>query len=159
MLGETSRDVDLVVAGFPVCDDRTLLVQHKKLGRWLPPGGHIESNETPDEAVKREIREELGMDVTLLPPPSPAAKGQVRYDLSTPFHVNLHDVGDHDHCCFFYVCEPKHDTVDPKRDEIDQARWFPEDELEADYVPDDVTDLGRTALEKSRLWHRSRTEE
>lgn len=158
MLGETSRDVDLVVAGFPVRDGQTLLVRHKKLDRWLPPGGHIESNETPDEAIKREIREELGMDVTLLPPPSLAEKGQVRYDLSRPFHVNLHDVGDHDHCCFFYVCRPEQDGFVPKRDEISQARWFSEDELEADYVPDDVVDLGKMALQESHAWHRSQTE-
>lgn len=37
---------------------RTLLHFHPKLKSWLPPGGHIEKNETPKEAAKREIIEE-----------------------------------------------------------------------------------------------------
>lgn len=45
-----------------LCSDfrKTLLLWHKKLQTWLPPGGHIEVNETPEEAACREIREEVG---------------------------------------------------------------------------------------------------
>jgi 8-oxo-dGTP pyrophosphatase MutT (NUDIX family) len=44
---------------------RTLLHWHKKLNTWLPPGGHIEKNETPEEAARREIDEEYGLsDIT-----------------------------------------------------------------------------------------------
>lgn len=32
-------------------------------GKWLGIGGHIEDNETPEEANKREIKEETGFDV------------------------------------------------------------------------------------------------
>ncbi len=39
-----------------------LLLRHKKLNTWLPPGGHIEPNETPEEAARREILEEVGID-------------------------------------------------------------------------------------------------
>ena len=37
------------VAVFVVHDRRVLLHYHRKLGKWLPPGGHIEANELPDE--------------------------------------------------------------------------------------------------------------
>ena len=45
---------------------KILLVYHKKLGRWLQPGGHIEKLETPVEAAIREIKEETGIDVSFL---------------------------------------------------------------------------------------------
>ena len=35
-------------------EDKVLLHWHSKVKAWLPPGGHIENNETPVEAVKRE---------------------------------------------------------------------------------------------------------
>ena len=43
-----------------------LLVNHKKLGVWLYPGGHVEDDETPDGAVVREVKEETGLDVEII---------------------------------------------------------------------------------------------
>ena len=43
-----------------------LLIKHKKLGRWLQPGGHIESFENPAEAAIREVLEETGIDIGFL---------------------------------------------------------------------------------------------
>lgn len=37
---------------------------HIKADDWIPPGGHIESGETPSDAVIREMKEELGVDIT-----------------------------------------------------------------------------------------------
>lgn len=42
--------------------DQILLVDHKKAGLWLPPGGHVEPNEDPKETVKREAKEELNIE-------------------------------------------------------------------------------------------------
>ena len=56
---------DLVVAGYIFSKDKVLLIHHKKLDLWLPVGGHIEKNETPDEALLREIKEEIGIDVRI----------------------------------------------------------------------------------------------
>jgi 8-oxo-dGTP pyrophosphatase MutT (NUDIX family) len=39
----------------------TLLHRHKRLGRWLQPGGHIDAGEQPWEAAVRETAEETGL--------------------------------------------------------------------------------------------------
>ena len=115
-------EIDPAVAGFPVRDDETLLVFHRKLECWLPPGGHIESNETPDQALKRELREELSIEVELFPYNDLDLRGEVKRNLARPFHVNVHSVGDHDHCSFFYICRPTSSGSEPKRDEVERAR-------------------------------------
>ena len=45
--------------------DKILLHWHKKVNEWLPPGGHIENNEIPEEAVIREVYEESGLSIKL----------------------------------------------------------------------------------------------
>jgi ADP-ribose pyrophosphatase YjhB (NUDIX family) len=47
--------------GFVVHEDRTLLLWHRRLQAWVPPGGHLKPNEDPIQAVLREIQEETGL--------------------------------------------------------------------------------------------------
>jgi 8-oxo-dGTP pyrophosphatase MutT (NUDIX family) len=43
--------------------DRVVLVSHRKLGGWLQPGGHVESEDgSVFETALREVREETGLD-------------------------------------------------------------------------------------------------
>lgn len=56
---------DFTVATFVIHEGKVLLLWHKKLRKWLPPGGHIEPNELPDEAAVREVREEVGLDIRI----------------------------------------------------------------------------------------------
>ena len=43
--------------------DALLLIHHAKLGRWLQPGGHVESfDESLEAAARREIIEETGLE-------------------------------------------------------------------------------------------------
>ncbi|SIR16743.1 NUDIX domain-containing protein [Haladaptatus litoreus] len=46
-------------------DGRVLLVENGWSGGWIIPGGTVETNETPAEAVVREIEEETGVSVEL----------------------------------------------------------------------------------------------
>lgn len=42
-----------------------LMIQHTDAGQWLLPGGMIEPEESPRQAVLREMQEELGVEVEI----------------------------------------------------------------------------------------------
>ena len=46
--------------------DRVLLAHHRKLGRWLQPGGHSDGNPNTLAVALRQAREESGLDVRAL---------------------------------------------------------------------------------------------
>lgn len=59
-----------IVSYFLVVDPathRVLLCDHRRSGLWLPTGGHVEPGEDPAETVRREAREELGIEARFHP--------------------------------------------------------------------------------------------
>ena len=42
-----------------------MVSSHKWFDKWTIPGGHIELGETMREAVVREVKEEVGLDVSV----------------------------------------------------------------------------------------------
>ena len=48
-----------------ITDDhgRALLIQRRDNGRWEPPGGVLELDESIEDGLRREVREETGLDV------------------------------------------------------------------------------------------------
>ena len=46
--------------------DRALLAHHRKLGRWLQPGGHSDGDPDTLAVALREAREESGLEVRVL---------------------------------------------------------------------------------------------
>ena len=84
---------EFTVAVFVVHAGAVLLHWHKKLDMWLPPGGHVEPGELPDEAAIRETREEAGLDIVLVDTsddPQPAPPGPQR--LCRPLGIQLEDI-------------------------------------------------------------------
>lgn len=55
---------------FDAANAETLLVWHETFKKWLPPGGHLEANETADAAALRELQEETGILAPLVAPAS-----------------------------------------------------------------------------------------
>lgn len=62
--GPSTPKVD--VRGVVVRADQILLVKERSDGRWTLPGGWADVNETPSEAVVREVREESGYEVKVV---------------------------------------------------------------------------------------------
>ncbi|GAA2577972.1 (deoxy)nucleoside triphosphate pyrophosphohydrolase [Streptomyces tubercidicus] len=60
-----------VVVGGAVCERGRLLAARRSAppalaGRWELPGGKVEDDETPQQALERELREELGVEAAAL---------------------------------------------------------------------------------------------
>ena len=52
------------VAGIVVDEgNRVLLIQRRDIGRWEPPGGVLEQDETFEQGLRREVYEETGVEV------------------------------------------------------------------------------------------------
>lgn len=139
-------DTDLVVAGYLIKDDKVLLIHHNKAEKWLPPGGHINENEVADDALIREFKEETGLDIELMDWNHVTTEGQTMRELAMPFYVNLHNVGDHNHCCFYYRCKPLSEEIVIQKKEISDAKWFSKEDLEKEDVPEDVKAIALEAL-------------
>lgn len=138
---------DLVVTGFVFAKGKVLLIHHSKLDLWLPIGGHIEKNETFDEAMKREIKEETNLDIEFLNKSEIPEDGNVKETLAIPFYVNVHSVGDHDHCSLFYVCRALNPNKLKINKELNDFKWFSKKELNQDHIPKDVQNQAKKAFE------------
>ena len=121
---------DLTVGACILHEHKALLVHHAKLGLWLFPGGHIEKDEIPDDAVKREAFEEARLTIELIGEKSEEVRGELRV-LAQPFYVNLHSVGDHQHVCFYYICTAKKADV-AINSESRGFRWMSNEEIQGD---------------------------
>jgi 8-oxo-dGTP pyrophosphatase MutT (NUDIX family) len=109
-------------------DGLLLVHRHRRLGRWLQPGGHVEPGEDPAATALRETREETGL-VPTHPAPGPVL-----------LHVDEHPGPDgHVHLDLRYLLH-----VDPARTEGPgedaggggaELRWL---------APDDLGDVDRS---------------
>ncbi|KPV52397.1 NUDIX hydrolase [Kouleothrix aurantiaca] len=139
---------DFTATTFVVSENKTLLLLHRKLGKWFPPGGHIEPGELPDEAALREVREESGLDVELLDAGRPI--GTIRM-LPQPFCILLEDISpDHQHIDLIYFARVRGGALVPAEREATAARWLSWDELAAPEIAEDIRELGRQAIECCR---------
>lgn len=127
---------DFTVAVLVVDGGRVLLHWHRKLSRWLPPGGHIEPDELPDEAAVREVAEETNQAIRLLGDRGlDISDPSLPRQLVRPMGIQLEDIGtDHQHIDLIYFAElvsPGHPSPLPE-----QSGW---------YGPTEWPDLSLTA--------------
>ena len=93
---------------------------------WEFPGGKLEPGESAREALVREIREELDVDIKV-----GKLLETVEYDYPE-FHLTMH--------CF--ICELLSEDIVLK--EHEDARWLKEEELDTvDWLPADVGVIGK----------------
>jgi 8-oxo-dGTP pyrophosphatase MutT (NUDIX family) len=105
---------------------RVLLLHHRKLDRWLQPGGHADPGETSGEAVAlREAREETGLGALHLHPTAPR-----------PLDVDVHQIparpGEpaHAHLDLRYLVVAEEAVLVRAEEEAADLKWFGWNELE-----------------------------
>ncbi len=134
--------------------DGFLLVHHRKLDRWLQPGGHMDGDPDVAAAALREVREETGLaDLRL---------AHDNGDL-TPFDLDVHiiparhdaagalveDAHEHHDVRLLVIAEG--DWTPQVSDESHAVRWFTAEELLATTDEESVLRLYRKTLANSPL--------
>ena len=115
--------IDFTVAIFVVRDEKILLIHHRKLGKWLPLGGHIELDEDPEQAALREAKEESGLDVELLGE-RPPTTGPGTRALIAPRFLDIHRINDtHEHIGLIFWARPKNGQLALAVEEHHDIRW------------------------------------
>lgn len=129
---------DFVVAFYIVHNGKVLLVNHPKYNKWMAPGGHIELNENPEEALYREALEETGLNVELITPKLTLESNEANF-MPTPDYIDVHDANPpHKHISLTYFVRSHTDKF-ILSDEHTGMKWIGADELESsDYKLSDL---------------------
>jgi len=136
---------DFTSTTFVVQGSRTLLILHRKIGKWFPPGGHIDPHELPCEAAVREVREETGLEVELLSERSQLGDVGV---LSRPECILLEPIQDgHEHVDLIYFARVVGGAMNVSVDEADDWRWCSLEDLDDPVIPIDIRHLGKRAIQ------------
>lgn len=142
---------DFAATVFVVWRGSLLLHRHRKLGLWLPPGGHVDPDEIPDDAAVREVLEETGVAIELV--------GETALDIAEPRQlirprgVQLERIApDHDHIDLIYYGIP----IEPYEGDLLDADatlgWYGPDRIAELPLTDEVAAWCRLALaEMARL--------
>jgi 8-oxo-dGTP pyrophosphatase MutT (NUDIX family) len=130
----------------------------------MPPGGHIEADEDPVQAVLREIEEETGLTTEVVASRAPEPF-EYPEQLPAPFTILVEDIPGpdepHKHIDLIYFCRIV-DGSDQRPVQDPTMRWVNEDELRlgepldvagcgvSAVVPEDVRQLALIAMESAR---------
>lgn len=111
-------------------EQEVLLIFHKKLQKWLPPGGHIDPNETPAEAAVREAFEETGLQISLIPQENIWIHQSNAISIERPYMCLLENIPEHNgvpqhqHMDMIYIGKPVGGKLSENLLETEGIRWF-----------------------------------
>jgi PhzF family phenazine biosynthesis protein len=134
---ETADPVHVTASGIVVGRRGTVLHRHRRLGRWMQPGGHVDPGESPAEAAHRESEEETGLVLQHGP-------GGPRL-----VHIDVHEAANgHTHLDLRFLLVGSDEDPAPPPGESPDARWCSWEEAES--MADDALVGGLRAAK--RVW-------
>jgi len=137
-------------SGYLIKDNKVLLVHHRKFNKWVPPGGHIEDEETPDQTLTREFLEETSLKIAVIrTTPSPFEGDSNATPIPVPFYMDLEREGfDVPHIGHFYFVKVVGNNFEVKHQETEahEIKWFTIDEIDNLETFDQVKALAKFAI-------------
>ena len=112
---------------------QALLHFHRKLQTWLPPGGHVEKNETPYEAAVREVTEETGLmsnQINFIPNGDQPTQIDERAKILRLPHLLLEELIEEDHYHLDWIFYARIDPKSYQMADNEEFKWFTQDEIE-----------------------------
>ena len=144
----------MIVSGYLlfIKSGKILLLRRKNTGYmdgWYGlPSGHIEDNETPVQALKREVKEESGLNIEIVKLTN-HKKYPTAEILPAPYGISLHSVGDHHHMDMRYICTLKGNK---KLNGTEECKWFTLAEIKSLHdCPDEVKDFVKEAIKIAKM--------
>jgi 8-oxo-dGTP pyrophosphatase MutT (NUDIX family) len=117
-LDQESDPIHVTGSGIVVGPRGVVLLEHKRLGIWLQPGGHIDPGESPWDAALRESREETGLEVSFAGPLDAVGVPEL-------IHVDVHEGGrGHTHLDLRYLIDGGDADPNPPEGESQNIDWF-----------------------------------
>lgn len=128
---------------------KVLLHKHKKLNIWIAIGGHVEKDENPVEALKREVLEETNLKIKILNTkkllktkgineifsPIALVEENVPAHKNEPFHIHMDLI-------YFTFCK------NPKRIKMaDEYGWFSRNDLKKAKLKKEVLKFATEVLD------------
>lgn len=123
-------------------ENKLLLHRHPKLGKWLPPGGHVEPNETPPEAARREAMEETTLEIEFIEQENLKIEAWNAVSFPRPFLCLLENIPAfkdkpaHQHIDFIYVARPAENPAGKDLGEFCWFDWEGVKQIEEELFPD-----------------------
>ena len=132
----SEHQTNMIIVGFIVRNDKIFVAKRAETKNIFPDrfelvGGHIDLGETPEQALIREVKEEIDLDVTI-----GALVGAFTFYLDGEFKIEL-----------AYMCYPT-DETEPTLNPADhsQSHWIARDELDKFEKENEETELLRQAF-------------
>lgn len=132
-------------------DKKVLLTWNKNLQTWIPVGGHIDKGESPMQAIRREVEEEIGADFDLYGDFTRENDGQVEIVKMYRFQIEaVPHHGEHMNFVFFGKINNFNSRI-KETDEQEKLRWFSKEELVHEKMLESVRNSALRALEVVRF--------